>query len=860
MELLEREPLLASLRGLHADARGGAGSVVFVEGEAGAGKSVLVEAFCRALSTPVHLGYCDALDTPRVLGPLHDMARSWPRALRGPLATGDRHAVFTAFLDAIAAGGSVSVVEDAHWADDATLDLLRFAARRIAPLEALLVVTYRPEDLGADHPLRRLLGDLATTRSVHRLAVPALSEAAVRALAGARDGGTLHAVTGGNAFFVTEALRTPEQEIPATVRDAVLARVGRLDPAVRVVLDGVSLVPEGAVGALREAVVAVDPMAFDEGIRSGILVLDGPVVRFRHELARRVVEAEVPAGRAVELHGRIISVLDAVGGADPARMAFHADAAHDAAGVLRHAPAAARAAVRLGAHREAAAHYARAVRHAERVAAPVELRAELWERRAEAHENSHWAGSAATGGGDIAAAVAAAERAAELWEETGDAEQAAAAGARRALLWWISGRREEAARAAAAVAEALVRLPPGPRTGQAHAALARLRMLARDLPAAVASGTVAVAHAEEHGDTTTLAHALGVVGNALWTTEPERAAALLARSVEVARSVGNDLMTAVALGNLGAGAAAVHDHPTADRWLAEAERWCAARDLDAMRGFVRAWQARSAFDQGRWTEATAAAVEVVDGRVVHPAGLAVALTVLGRLRARRGDPDPAGPLRRAAALAGRGDDLLLLWPVTAGLAEVAWLAGAPGPVEELQRTHALAVAHGDGWAAGELGHWLGLSGVEPGLARPWARQRAGDAEGAASAWRELGLPYEAALARSAGDDPDELRAAMDDLRDLGAWPAAELVARRLRELGVRNLPRRPRRSTRENPGLLTERQAEVLELLEAGLRNVDIAARLHISAKTVDHHVSAILAKLGVGTRREAASWARDGR
>jgi DNA-binding CsgD family transcriptional regulator len=88
---------------------------------------------------------------------------------------------------------------------------------------------------------------------------------------------------------------------------------------------------------------------------------------------------------------------------------------------------------------------------------------------------------------------------------------------------------------------------------------------------------------------------------------------------------------------------------------------------------------------------------------------------------------------------------------------------------------------------------------------------------------------------------------------LGARPAADAVASRLRELGVRRLPRRPRRATLANPAGLTARELEVLELLGAGLRNADIAARLHIAEKTVDHHVSAILAKLGVRSRRDAA-------
>ena len=864
MELLEREPLLSSLRGFHADAVGGTGRLVFVAGEAGIGKSALVDAFCAGLppGTPVHRGFCDSLDTPRALGPLHDIARTCPPELGGLLAGGgDRHALFTAFLDAIAADGSVTVVEDAHWADAATLDLLLFVGRRIAMLAATVVVTYRAEEAGGDHALRRVMGDLATVRSVHRLVVPPLSEFAVHELAErhGRDGALLHAVTGGNAFFVTEVLDAPGHDVPGTVRDAVSARISRLGSAARVVLDAVSLVPDGADGALLEAVLAVDSAGLDEAVRAGILVLDGPIVRFRHELARRVVEADVPAARATELHGRITALLATVEGVDPARLSFHADAAGDTAAVLRYAPAAGRQATELGAHREAAAHFARAARRAER-AAPVEVRARLWEQRADACENSYWTFSAAAGPDDLADAVAASERAAVLWAEAGDVERRAVVTARGAHRLWNAGRRADAEVAAGVAVALLDALPPSAGTAQGYTALARLRMLARDMPGAVALGSVAIAHAEDHGDRSSLALALGIVGNAQWLTAPDRAAELLARSLDVARDADDELAVAAALGNLGAGAGMIRDYAVADRWLAATVAWCAERDLDALLGFARAWQARSAFEQARWSEAGTAATEVIGRYADHPPSRTVALTVLGRLRTRRGDPDSQGPLWSALELADRTGDLQRRWPVVAGLAEAAWLAGTPELIAGLVgETYAVAVENRHAWAAGELGLWLHLAGgaVDRSavVARPWAAQLAGDATGAVRMWQELGCLYEAALARSASDDPGELLVALHELQALGAWPAAEIAARRLRELGVRHLPRRPRQATLDNPAQLTERQVDVLELLADGLRNVDIAARLHISPKTVDHHVSAILAKLGVGSRQEAARW-----
>ena len=324
MGLLERQPLLAQLRDAYAGAADRNGVLMFVAGEAGVGKTALVERFCAGLpaGTAVHRGFCDALGTPRALGPLRDIAGTGHDALGRLLATGqDRHAIFTAFLDLLRAGPSVTVIEDAHWADEATLDLLQFVGRRVGALPAMVVVTYRPEDAGRDHPLRRVLGDLATARWVRRLPVPPLTVQAVEELAGQRartatpqltgltgltgpadgwDAARLHAVTGGNPFFVTEVLGAPARDLPVTVRDAVLARVARLGPAARVVLDVVSLVPDRAEFALLEAVLGVEAEVLDDCVEAGILVVQGRTVRFRHELARRAVEAagaRRPGGR-----------------------------------------------------------------------------------------------------------------------------------------------------------------------------------------------------------------------------------------------------------------------------------------------------------------------------------------------------------------------------------------------------------------------------------------------------------------------------------------------------------------------------------------------------------------------------------
>jgi DNA-binding CsgD family transcriptional regulator len=342
---------------------------------------------------------------------------------------------------------------------------------------------------------------------------------------------------------------------------------------------------------------------------------------------------------------------------------------------------------------------------------------------------------------------------------------------------------------------------------------------------------------------------------------------LLTAGLDAARDAGDDLTVAALLCNLGAGAAEIRRYRLAEHWLGKAVDWCTERDLDSLRDHALSWQARCHLEQGRWTEATQTATAALrtaaGGDRRANVGQVLALTVIGQLRSRRGDPDAQTPLDTAWSLVESSGDVRRLWPVAAGRAESAWLTGAIEPIEELvTTTYRLAVDAEHPWAVGELGHWLRVAGAatdpDARVAPPYALQATADWAGAAQAWRELGCPYEMALALAEDDDSERRVAALHELQSRGAWPAAELLGRRLREGGVHRLPRRPRRATRVNPAQLTERQLDVLGLLAEGLRNTDIAARLHISPKTVDHHVSAILAKVGVGSRQDAARWARE--
>src|SRR6266545_1238613 len=466
--LLERGAELSVLADrLDAVERSARGQVLLVRGEAGVGKTTLLRRFCDQRGQPVRIlwGACDPLFTPSPLGPLRAVAEGSGGELGAAVERGAMpYEVARSLARELGARApSVFVLEDVHWADEATLDVLRLLARRVEAVPALVVVSYRDDQLDRAHPLRIVLGELATSRAVGRVRLGRLSPVAVARLAEPYgvDAGELYRKTGGNPFFVVEALASGAGGIPDTVRDAVLARAARLSPAGLGLLEAVAVVPPQAEPWLLEALAGGAADALEECLASGMLVAGPGGVAFRHELARLAVEESVPPHRKAALHrGALAALADPPGGVpDLARLAHHAEAAGDAGAVVRFAPAAAARAASLGAYREAAAQYARALRFGGRL--PPGRRAELLERRSFA--------CYLTDQND--AAVAAIQDALACRRQLGQRLEEGDALRWLSQVLWCPGRAgeaEEAARAAVALLEAL---PAGRELAMAYANL-----------------------------------------------------------------------------------------------------------------------------------------------------------------------------------------------------------------------------------------------------------------------------------------------------------------------------------------------------------------------------------------------------
>ncbi len=859
VSLLERGEALETLLALADTSASRRGQLAVIAGEAGVGKSSLVTALAEAVDSEkiVAWGHCDDLFTPRELGPFHDVAGQLGSAVSAALESGCAPAaLFPRVLSALDAlpDGSLLIFEDVHWADTASLDLLKFIARRLVPLRVMLVLTYRPDDMARNDPLATLLGDLPAPVTT-RLPLAALSPEAVATLAAdhGRDGEELFRATAGNPFFLSEILAQPpgESELPGSVRDAVLARAARTGERERELLDALCLAPDPVPLAVVERLQGKEGLAACAALEQRRLLLrnrEGDV-HFRHELARLAILDALPAPVRHDHQQRLLAVYLSLGDAvKPDLIVHHAAAIDDAQLLLAYAPRAAARAAALGACKEAAAQLSIALQHVD--AAEPALAARLYEDWA--YQVSLFEVSDRV--------IAARQEAVKRWRALGRPDRV---GDNLRWLWrlyWYRGEADAASTAAEESLAVLESIPPSPELASAYALRSQMNLLRGQRAECIAWGRRAIAMAERFADEATRIPALVTVATAMLFDGDPAGCELMEGALAAALDQGLHEEAARVHTNYSEYAIVTGDWPLAERLVREGLAFDIKHGLDAWTTYLKGRHAQLRLRQGRLQEAETLARGALAEEGPTVLMQVPALTVLATVRSRLGASDASERLQAVLEHALAMGEQQRLTPVRLAYIEHFYLRSRP----EEARAHLEAmVSFGTEvlrpWDAGALRLWarrLDVALPSSVGSRPTAAQAlelAGDYEAAAALLDEQELPFEAALCRLAGARAGAASLAAPAERGfdtLGCAPGVDALRRLSGEPGRRR--RGPYRAARQHPLGLTRREVEVLALMAEGASNADIAGHLSRSPRTVEHHVSSILGKLNAANRLEA--------
>lgn len=855
MELIERTTYLELLHTQLDQTARGEGFIFFLIGEAGIGKTSLVKAFVREIEEDcaVYTGTCDSLFTPRPLAPLYDIAWQIGGQLPGLLqSTADKATLFTAFLQELSNTSSpiVLVFEDIHWADEVTLDFIKFFARRITRSKCLFILTFRDNEISENQALRNVLADLSPD-VMKKITLPPLSPQAVKKMAATRgySGEDVYNISGGIPFYVNEILASYSPGIPRNIKDAVLAVYNRGVGLKKELWELFSVAPHGLEISMLEKISPDYGLCLDQCLANGVLLTDKNTLKFKHELYRRTVEEHLSPLRRLDLNRKVLNLLlqsnEAV---RPERIVHHAKNANAYEVVMKYAPIAAQQAAQVGAHVEACKLYLTAIEYAPH--GNTEELVDLYEQYAyECYLTNQ-----------MKEAIIYQQKALRVWKEKNETEKTGNSLRILSRLWWFEGNRREAEKLGHEAITVLENEPASSIKAMAYSNMSQLKMLSDEYEDTIYWGETAINMAGELGNHEILSHALCNVGTVKMRKPDTREEGenILRQSLDIAMRRGYHDDAGRAYTCLSCSALLAKDYEAAAAYFDAGISYCAERDLDSLGKYMQAWRARMLMEKGQWHEAEEICLSLLNNGSYSAVIRVTALYVLGKIKLRSGQSQAREYLEEAKNLAFPAGEVQRIAPVMVALLEYEWHTGLE-VIAEKDLAYAIQLIRetDNRWHYSEFAWWLQKTRAtvihENDLVTPYQLEEDGHYHKAAAWWKSAGCPYEEAHALFEGNEDDK-RTALGMLMVLGATATHEKLKQEMRTAGIRKIPRGMRDTTRSNPAQLTTRQVDVLKLLQNGLQNKEIAGKLFISAKTVDHHISAILFKLDVNSRTKAVT------
>lgn len=855
MELIERAGVLTSLQKAFTNVTEGEGHCLFISGEAGIGKTSLVKTFSQQQENCIiYQGACDALFTPRPLAPLYDIVwqvRSdlWPASH----TIEERSELFSKFFHELSIKKEriLIVFEDIHWADEATLDFINFFARRITKLKCLFILTYRHDEINSGHYLRNILGDLSPD-TFTRIQLQPLSKEAVYKMAVEKgyDAENVYNISGGNPFYVTEILASYSTGVPDNIKDSILSVYNRQEKGTKNAWEISSVIPEG----LEVNRFAIMKSLWDEGMDHcfalNIIVIKNDRVVFKHELYRRTIEGSLSPFKRIELNKKILEFFlpsfEEAGEIE--RIVHYAKNANANALVIKYAPLAAKQAASLGAHTEAAKLFLTAIEYStgdkEQLLALYEAYAYECYLTNQTNE-----------------AIIYSSKSLELWKQKGDIEKLGNCLYFLSRLWWINDNMVKAEYFAAQAIEVLESQPSSSAKAMAYSLMSQLKMYSDLSEECIEWGEKAIALAKELSDTSVLSYALGNVGCVLLRIPAlrEEGLAILKQSLELASQHNHKDSEGWAYVNIGYNGLITKDFALTKEALATGIRYCEENNFALWRLCLLTIKAKLKLETGEWDEAYEMANKLKADEKTTKLLKIFVLTIIATIDMRRGNGEQVlALLIEAQEKALETMEPQRIMPALTAFLEYEWIMGSHFIKNEIiESTIELIETRGNIYRNSEFAFWLRKArGRTLHLKEIYEGYDAGNsikAKKAAMLWEKIGCPYNEALALFESNDDDK-RTAITIVQNLGGDAVYQKMKSEMRSSGIKKIPRGLRESTRTNPAQLTNRELDMLHLLQKGIQNKEIAGTLFISPKTADHHISSILFKLDVNSRTKAVN------